>query len=96
MKLNDTPRLGLADPSLIREFREHAKQVNGLSEGRLSATYNAQPAAPTTGAYAVGDIVRNSAPTELGTVGSKYVIFGWMCNSASPLTFLQLRFLTGN
>ncbi len=96
MKLNTTPRLGQVDPSLLREFREHANQVNALSEGRIFASYNAHPAAPTTGAYTVGDIVRNSAPTELGTAGSKYVIFGWMCNSASPLTFLQLRFLTGN
>lgn len=72
------------------------QQVNGLSEGRLSAKYNAMSSAPTTGNYAVGDFVPNSAPSELGTAGNKYVIEGWVCSSAAPLTFWQKRFLTGN
>lgn len=71
-------------------------QVNGLTEGRLSARYNSMPAAPTTGEYAVGDIVPNSTPSELGSSGSKYVIEGWMCITSSPLTFVEKRFLTGN
>ncbi len=32
MKLNTTPRVGVNDPSLQRELREHADQVNRLSE----------------------------------------------------------------
>lgn len=95
MKLNTTPRIA-SDPSLTRELKEHAQQVNAVSEGRISGSYNAQASAPTTGVYAVGDFVRNSAPAELGTAGSKYVISGWMCLNASPLTFVQCRFLTGN
>lgn len=95
MKLNTTPRIP-ADPVLVREIREHALQVNLMAEGRISGTYNAHASAPTTGVYAVGDFVRNSAPAELGTAGSKYVISGWMCLNASPLTFVQCRFLTGN
>lgn len=95
MKLNTTPRIP-ADPALVRELREHARQVNLLSEGRLSAANNAQPSPPTAGEYAIGDFVRNSAPTELGSPGSRYVIEGWTCLDDSPLTFVQKRFFTGN
>lgn len=96
-KLNTTPRIVLADPGLQRELREHATQVNMLTEGKLSAVYNAATAAPTTGTWALGDFVRNSAPSELGTASSKYVIFGWICTvSGTPGTWLQCRFLTGN
>lgn len=95
MKLNITP-LVPGDPALIRELKNHAQQVNAVSEGRLAGTYNAQPAAPTTGGYAVGDVVRNSAPAELGSSPNKYVVYGWMCLDDSPLTFVQMRFLTGS
>lgn len=79
------------------DFRQKVEQqVNALSEGRLSAKYNAMSSAPTTGDYAVGDFVPNSAPSELGIIGSKYVIEGWVCSSVSPLAFWQKRFLTGN
>lgn len=94
MNLNTTPRIP-GDPMMVRELREHARQVNLLADGRLSAINNAQPAMPTAGEYAPGDFVRNSAPAELGSPGSKYVVFGWMCIDDSPLTFVQCRFLTG-
>lgn len=71
-------------------------QLNNLSEGLISAVSNATSAAPTTGSYNVGDFVRNSTPSELGSAGSKYVIYGWMATSSSPLAFVQCRFLTGN
>lgn len=71
-------------------------QINALTEGKLSAIHNGMTSAPTTGDYAVGDFVKNSAPSELGSAGSKYVIDGWVCVSISPLTFVQKRFLTGN
>lgn len=97
MKLNITPRVGVNDSALQRELREHATQVNLLSEGRIRAHYQAQTAAPTSGDYAQGDEVMNSAPVELGTAGSKYVIRGWKCiASGSPGTWVQMRFLTGN
>lgn len=70
-------------------------QLNNLSEGMIAAKTNATTAAPTTGTYAVGDFVANSAPSELGTAGSKYIVTGWIC-SATPNTFLQARVLTGN
>lgn len=96
MKVNTTPRIA-GDPALVAELRTHALQINAISEGRLAGSYNAQTAAPTTGTYAQGDFIRNSAPAELGAAASKYVIFGWVCTVAgTPGTFLQCRFLTGN
>ena len=95
MKLNQSPRLN-ADAALIRELREHAQQVNALSEGRMAARYTASTAAPTTGQHAQGDFVHNSAPTVLGTAGSKYTINGWVCvASGTPGTWAECRFLTG-
>jgi len=97
MKLNTQPRVALQDVAMQRELREHALQVNLLAEGRLAATNNASTAAPTTGANAQGDFVRNSAPVEAGSASSKYVIYGWVCvASGTPGTWLQCRFLTGN
>lgn len=95
-RLNNSPRVGINDPILQRELREHAIQVNNLTEGRVSAVTNATTAAPTTGPNKQGDFVRNSAPTELGSASSKYVIYGWLCvASGTPGTWVQCRFLTG-
>jgi hypothetical protein len=74
-----------------------AKQLNGVTEGTLSADHSARTAAPTTGTWAQGDKVQNSAPTEAGGVGAKYVIVGWVCTvSGTPGTWLERRTLTGN
>jgi hypothetical protein len=43
------------------------RQLNALSEGRLSAVHNAATAAPTTGEWYQGDFIRNAEPAELGT-----------------------------
>lgn len=96
-KLNTTPRVPRIDPALQVELRDHATQVNNLTEGKLSAVYNATTAAPTVGTWARGDFLRNSEPSELGSAFSKYVIFGWICTvSGTPGTWVQCRFLTGN
>ena len=96
MRLNTTPRIGM-DPLLQRELRDHATQVNLLSEGKIAACYAASTSAPTAGTFAQGDEILNSTPTELGTAGSKYVIRGWKCVSGgTPGTWVQMRFLTGN
>lgn len=96
-RLNTTPRVGVQDSLLQRELREHATQVNQMAEGRLAAFYQARTAAPTGEAWAQGDFVLNSAPTELGTAGTKYIIHGWRCVvSGTPGTWVQCRFLTGN
>ena len=89
-------RLAL-DADTLRLLREIAAQLNGLSEGRMAASHAALTAAPTTGTWSQGDKVRNSAPSELGSAGSKYVIDGWICTvSGTPGTWLQQRTLTGN
>lgn len=97
MKTNTTPRVGTNDPVLQRELREHATQINLLSEGRIAAFYTALTAAPTSGMWMQGDSIKNSVPSELGTAGSKYFIDGWTCTvSGTPGTWVQRRCLTGN
>lgn len=97
MKLRTTPTVATNDPVLQRELREHATQVNLISEGRIAGFYGALTAAPTSGDWMQGDSVRNSAPSELGAAASKYIIWGWTCvASGTPGTWVQNRFLTGN
>ena len=97
MKLNAQARVGVTDPLLQRVLRENATQVNLLTEGRVSAVYNAATAIPTTDSNALGDFRLNSAPAELGTIGSKYIIHGWRCVlGGAPGTWVECRFLTGN
>ena len=100
MKLNQEPRLPLDIGQLTRRLtdiiRDICSQVNGLTDGRISA-HTTATAAPTTGTYAQGDKLWNSSPSELGTAGSKYVVIGWVCTaSGTPGTWLQMRTLTGN
>lgn len=100
MKLNQEPRLppdiGQLTRRLTDIIREICSQVNGLTDGRISA-HTTATAAPTTGTYAQGDKLWNSAPSELGTAGSKYVVIGWVCTvSGTPGTWLQMRTMTGN
>ena len=53
--------------------------------------------ATTTGTWNKGDRIYNTAPSELGTGGSKYVIEGWQCiTGGTPGTWVQMRYLTGN
>ena len=76
-------------------FRTFSSRINGLADGQINAIDNAATSVPTTGMYAVGDFVRNKTPSELGAAGSRYIVFGWSCVTASPLAFVQCRFLTG-
>lgn len=102
MRLNTDPRLPQnEDPKALKQRlyeinRDVATQVNAISEGAIQGASNAAPAAPITGAYAQGDFVRNSVPVETGVVTAKYVLFGWLCVDPDPLTFVEMRFLTGN
>ena len=97
MKINTDPRIQQTDPYLTALLREIAIQINGVSEGKLSASYTASTSYPTTGTWAKGDYVKNSSPVESGTAGSKYVIEGWVCvTGGTPGTWVQKRFLTGN
>jgi hypothetical protein len=96
VKVNSQPRVGIRDPLLQDELREHALLINLMTDGRIAGTNNATTAAPTSGSYAPGDFVKNSAPAEAGSAGSKYVTLGWVCTDDDPLTFLPCRALTGN
>ena len=108
MRINTDSRLpGGAKPTVewLESFKwamgkrlsEIAIQLNGVTEGRLSAISNAYTAAPTAGTWAQGDFVRHSSPVEAGTAGSKYVIYGFRCvASGTPGTWTQCRELTGN
>lgn len=102
MKLNEDPVLpSLTGPTFL-PFLKHllaslARQVNGATEGRIASIHGAMTAAPTTGDWAQGDVVRNSTPTEQGTAGNKYVVTGWVCvASGTPGTWVAARALTGN
>lgn len=97
MIVNKNPRIPAADRDVYRELQEHAALINLLTDGRITGTNNASTAAPTGGTYAQGDFVKNSAPNELGSAGSKYVIDGWTCVvGGTPGTFVERRSLTGN
>lgn len=93
--------LPLDVPGLVRQLSalhvQIATLLNGLSDGRITASNSAGTAAPTAGTWAIGDFVRNSAPAEAGSASSKYVVIGWVCTVAgSPGTFVACRCLTGN
>lgn len=78
-------------------FGRIERQVNLLAEGRLTGRHFTASSKPTTGDFAQGDVIWNSAPAEAGSGGSKYVIAGWICTVAgSPGTLLDMRWLTGN
>lgn len=69
--------------------------INAIAEGRMNAAYNALTAAPTAGTYALGDIVRNSNPSETGSPA--YVVLGWICLAGgTPGTWVPLQIPTGN
>lgn len=102
MRIPTDPRIPPVNtPTFVQHlytlFRDIAKQLNQLSEGRIGAVTNAATAAPTAGTYQWGDTIWNSEPVEAGTGGSRYVITGWKCVAAgSPGTWVEMRCLTGN
>lgn len=82
---------------LIRTLKEITNQINGLTEGKIAVRHASDTSYPTTGTYAQGDVVFNSAPSELGSAGSRYVITKWICVvSGTPGTWVACRSLTGN
>lgn len=96
----DNLRLGNDLPSLLRALAQilpsFAKQVNAVSEGRISGRYNALTAPPAIGKYQAGDYIPNSAPAVLGTAGAQYVLKGWICvGSGEPGTWAEDRGVTG-
>lgn len=82
MKLDPLPRIPPDGQPLNRRlaelFADLCQTVNALSEGRISARYQARDTMPTTGTYAKGDYVHNSNPVKLGVAASRYVNHGWI------------------
>jgi len=82
-------------------IRTICNQVNLLSEGRITARYQAQASVPSSVSAAVGDCVWDSNATVRGSVApgvaSSYVRLGWICTVASPTnaTWQEMRVLTG-
>jgi hypothetical protein len=73
-------------PWLYQQLQDIAEQVNGLSSGTVASTINAYTAAPTTGTYAQGDFVKNSAPS--GATPT----YGWICTvGGTPGTWVALN-----
>ena len=99
MRLNVKNQL-LTEYSRIRIeaiLNQITNQLNGISEGTAAYVTNAYTTSPISGTYAIGDFVKNSAPSETGAAASKYIILGWICTVAgTPGTWLQCRVLTGN
>lgn len=93
MKFPEDPRLPMYDsPDFNRGlyqrlydlFRGLSSQINGLSEGRAVATYNAAAAPPAGGEHFHGDYVRNIAPVASGG----QITMGWVCvASGTPGTW---------
>ena len=106
MRLIDNPALPMypqtpyeksLNAELLYWMRSAANKINQIADGRFSARDLTSAVVPASGAYAIGDFVANSAVSELGSAGSKYVILGWVnVAGGSPGTFVQCRALTGN
>lgn len=96
---DESPYLISLYRSLVDSLRDIASQVNLLSEDKISGSYGARTAQPSTVIQAVGDFTKNIAPAEAGTAGAKYVVLGWVTTvngTASAATSLEVRTLTGN
>lgn len=52
---------------------------------------------PVSGDFEQGDYCKNTSPQEIGSVGSKYIVLGWVCiTSGSPGVWKECRVLTGS
>lgn len=93
----DTAYLVALTQFLSRVLKNTAQKVNQIGDGRITGSDFTAASIPTTGMFKQGDVIRNSAPVEAGTAGTKYVVLGWICTvSGSPGTLLPIRALTGN
>jgi len=84
-------------PDLYRILTAIDTQVNNLMDGRISAL-RADSVMPTSSLVpsAIGDEVRNLNATVQGTVGSQYVVRGWICTTGgTPGIWREQRSLTG-
>lgn len=102
------PQVSIGAPStlaaltsaVVKWLKLVQQQVNRLTSGSINGSSTAATSPPTAGSvtlYAQGDFIRNSAPVEAGSAGSKYVVIGWICTvGGQPGTWVACRCLTGN
>lgn len=70
--------------------------ANNLGNDFTSGAGTTTPSAGNALQWYVGDVIRNTNPSVLGTAGSQYVISGWVCTTqGDPGTWSQMRTLTG-
>jgi len=70
--------------------------ANNLGNDFTSGAGTATPSAGNAAQWYAGDTIRNTAPSVLGTAGSRYVISGWICTAqGDPGTWNEMRTLTG-
>lgn len=83
---------------LTLQIEDINNQLNRVTEGRISAIYNAETGTPSSVVtlYAQGDFVRNKEPLELGAIGEKYVVMGWINVQTGSAVWVESRILTGN
>lgn len=89
MRIEQDPRLSLDQSRLVQGLTDILKkiglQLNGVTEGRISAHHGASVAAPTTGTWAQGDFIKNSAPS--GATPT----MGWVCTAGgTPGTWVAV------
>lgn len=78
------------------------KQVDGISENKITAKHNALASAPsgTVVAYAVGDFTPDSNPTlraNTGAASFNYARLGWLCTvPGTPGTQQEVRVMVGD
>ena len=85
-------------------IRAITSQLNGISEGLITAKYNAQATVPSGvgTSYQVGDFIPDSNQTVRGSVApgvaASYVREGWIVTSpgtGATATFVEKRVLVG-
>ena len=99
MRIEQEPRLpiNVGSPDYLRNLNVRLNELFKRIAYAINEEKHESTTAPTTGLWAVGNKVWNSAPSELGSASSKYVIIGWVCTvSGEPGTWVEMRTLTGN
>jgi hypothetical protein len=95
--LNPVQSQNPTSDNIRRGWRYDATAMAWNEERFQTAAEWVGTAQPTSGTWSTGAVMKNTAPSEAGTTGAKYVVTGWICTmGGSPGTWLPMRSLTGN
>lgn len=95
-KLPTDPRLPMVANDLTKPLTQRLTELfRSIAIAHNDSYYweTSGTAPPTAGSWATGDKCRNTAPAELGTAGSKYIVTGWIRVAGA---WQEMRTLTGN